>query len=102
MLSEIIPLNTWFEENLPGSQSRMGTVDQPERFWTAPAACRGEAQRRLERSGDGAFGFGEWNENSGRFLPKRCRASLATAVQNLAVVRTVHGKFQTNQVRFTR
>src|SRR5208283_4690845 len=27
----------------------------PQKFWTAVAACRGEAQRRLEHSGDTAF-----------------------------------------------
>jgi len=33
---------------------KMG-VFSGDSFWTALAACRGEAQRRLERSGDSAF-----------------------------------------------
>lgn len=45
-------------------------------FWTAPA----------ERSGDGAFDSGTQIEDSG-FFPKRCRASLAPAVQE-AVLRS--------------
>jgi hypothetical protein len=31
--------------------------ESPLFLWTAPAACRGEAQRRRERSEDGAFEF---------------------------------------------
>jgi hypothetical protein len=46
------------------------------KIWTAVAACRGEAQRRLERSGDTAF------RTAGCF-PKRRGASLPAAVQNL-------------------
>jgi hypothetical protein len=45
------------------------------KIWTAVVACRGEAQRRLERSGDTAF------RATGCFQ-KRRGASLPAAVQN--------------------
>jgi hypothetical protein len=40
-----------------GKSVRMWATDLRalRRFWTAVAACRGEAQRRLERSDDTAF-----------------------------------------------
>jgi hypothetical protein len=48
------------------------------KIWTAVAACRGEAQRRLERSGDTAF------RTAGCFQ-KRRGASLPAAVQKIVV-----------------
>ena len=45
------------------------------KIWTAVAACRGEAQRRLERSGDTAF-------RTAGCVQKRRGASLPAAVQN--------------------
>jgi hypothetical protein len=45
------------------------------KIWTAVAACRGEAQRRLERSGDTAF-------RTAGGVQKRRGASLPAAVQN--------------------
>jgi hypothetical protein len=38
-----------------------------DNLWTAAAACRGKAQRRLEHSGDGAFGCGNPSDCSTRF-----------------------------------
>jgi hypothetical protein len=55
-------------------------VASGDSFWTALAACRGEAQRRLERSGDSAF---DETTPAGVLLPKRRRVSLAAAVQNI-------------------
>jgi hypothetical protein len=48
------------------------------KIWTAVAACRGEAQRRLERSGDTAF-------RMTKGFQKRRGASLPAAVQKIVV-----------------
>jgi hypothetical protein len=45
------------------------------KIWTEVAACRGEGQRRLKRSGDTAFRMADG-------VPKRRGASLPAAVQN--------------------